>query len=385
MAGPLKGLKVIEMAGIGPAPFCAMLLADMGAEVVRIDRQEAIDLGLPGRHDRKHDILARGRRSVAIDLKSAAGRDVVLRMIERADVLIEGFRPGVMERLGLGPDVCLERNARLIYGRMTGFGQSGPLASSAGHDINYIALTGALAATGTAEKPVPPLNLVGDFGGGAMFLAFGVLAALHEASRSGKGQVVDAAMVDGAAYLTAMFYGLTASGAWREARAANALDGGAPWYDTYATGDGRWMAVGAIEGRFYAEMIEKLGLKDAGLPAQHDRARWPELRARIAAAFATRTRDEWEAVFLGSDACVVPMLGLGEAPRHPYNASRDVFLERDGVPQPAPAPRFSRTVPEAGRAPGPVGADTEDVLAAWGLPATEVAELKAQGIVGKKP
>ncbi len=385
MSGPLEGLRVIEMAGIGPAPFCAMLLADMGAEVVRIDRQEAIDLGLPGRNDRKYEVLLRGRRSLSVDLKSKAGRDVVLRMVNRADVLIEGFRPGVMERLGLGPDVCLQLNPRLVFGRMTGFGQEGPLAAAAGHDINYIALTGALAAIGPKDgKPVPPLNLVGDFGGGAMFLAFGVLAALHEARHSGRGQVVDAAMVDGAAYLTAMFYGLTAAGTWREARADNALDGGAPWYDTYATKDGGWMSVGAIEGRFYAEMIERLGLKDAGLPAQHDRAGWPVLRQLLADTFASRTRSEWEAVFKDSDACVVPVLGLGEAAGHPYNTVRGVFVTRDGVPQPAPAPRFSRTVPVAGAAPGPVGADTDAVLADWGLPVAEIAALKRQGVVGTK-
>ena len=385
MAGPLTGLRVIEMAGIGPAPFCAMLLADMGAEVVRIDRQEAIDLGLPGRNDRKYDILLRGRRSLSVDLKSKAGRDVVLGMTARADVLIEGFRPGVMERLGLGPDVCLQLNPRLVFGRMTGFGQEGPLAAAAGHDINYIALTGALAAIGPRDgKPVPPLNLVGDFGGGATFLAFGVLAALNETQRSGRGQVVDAAMVDGAAYLTAMFYGLTAAGSWRETRADNALDGGAPWYDTYATRDGGYMSVGAIEGRFYAEMIERLGLKDAGLPAQHDRARWPELRQRFTETFASRTRAEWEAVFKHSDACVVPVLGLSEAAAHPYNAARDVFVTRDGVPQPAPAPRFSRTVPEAGCVPGAVGAETESVLADWGLPAAEIAALKRQGVIGSK-
>lgn len=385
MAGPLTGMRVIEMAGIGPAPFCAMLLADMGAEVVRLDRQEAIDLGLPGRNERKYDILLRGRRSVSVDLKSNAGRDVVLHMVGRADVLIEGFRPGVMERLGLGPDVCLQLNPRLIFGRMTGFGQEGPLAAAAGHDINYIALTGALAAIGPRDgKPVPPLNLVGDFGGGAMFLAFGVLAALHEAQRSGRGQVVDAAMVDGAAYLTAMFYGLAAAGSWREARADNALDGGAPWYDTYATRDGGYMSVGAIEGRFYAEMIERLGLKDAGLPSQHDRARWPELRQRFADAFAGRTRAEWEAAFKDSDACVVPVLGLSEASGHPYNVARNVFVTRDGVPQPAPAPRFSRTPPEAGSAPRPVGADTESVLADWGLPAVEITALKTQGVIGVK-
>jgi alpha-methylacyl-CoA racemase len=383
MTGPLAGLRVIEMAGIGPAPFCAMLLADMGAEVVRIDRREPVDLGLPGRQDRKFEVLLRGRRSVAVDLKSAEGRGVVLRLVERADALIEGFRPGVMERLGLGPDACLARNNKLVYGRMTGFGQTGPLAAAAGHDIDYIALTGALGAIGpTGGKPVPPLNLVGDFGGGAMFLAFGVVAALFEASRSGRGQVVDAAMVDGAAYLSAMFYGLVAAGKWSLDRGANALDGGAPWYDTYETSDGGYMAVGAIEGRFYAELIAKLGFADTILPDQHDRAGWPELRARFTDAFANRTRAEWEILFKDSDACVAPVLSLAEAHAHPYNADRGVFLVRDGVPQPAPAPRFSRTKPSAGAAPGEIGADTEAVLTSWGIPSAEVAALKSAGIVG---
>lgn len=383
MAGPLAGLRVIELAGIGPAPFCAMLLADMGAEVVRVDRREAVDLGLPDRLDRKFDILLRGRRSLAIDLKSEAGRDVALRLVERADALIEGFRPGVMERLGLGPAVCLARNGRLVYGRMTGYGQDGPLASAAGHDIDYIALTGALASIGPAGgRPVPPLNLVGDFGGGAMFLAFGLVAALLEASKSGRGQVVDAAMVDGAAYLTSMFYGLAAAGAWREERGANALDGGAPWYDTHATSDGGAMAVGAIEGRFYAELIDKLGLTGADLPKQHDRARWPELRARLAGVFATRSRAEWEAVFAGSDACVAPVLSITEAHRHPHNSARDVFIERGGVAQPAPAPRFSRTVAVAGQPATAVGADTEAVLADWGLAAAEIGDLVRRGVVG---
>ncbi len=383
MAGPLAGLRVIELAGIGPAPFCAMLLADMGAEVVRIDRREAIDLGLPGRQDPKFDILLRGRRSAAVDLKSAAGRDVVLRLVERADVLIEGFRPGVMERLGLGPDVCLARNRRLVYGRMTGYGQEGPLASAAGHDINYIALSGALAGIGPAAgPPVPPLNLVGDFGGGAMFLAFGVLAALLEAAKSGRGQVVDAAMVDGAAYLASMFFGLVAAGRWREERGANAVDGGAPWYGAYATKDGGYMSVGAIEGRFYAELLDKLGLAGADLPKQHDRAGWPRLKAKFAEVFASRTRAEWEAIFAGSDACAAPVLTMSEALQHPYNRERSVFIERDGVPQPAPAPRFSRTVAAAGQAATAVGADTEAVLAAWGLATAEIGDLLRRGVVG---
>jgi len=292
----------------------------------------------------------------------------------------------VMERLGLGPEAVARRNPRLVYARMTGWGQQGPLAQAAGHDINYISIAGALAAIGApGGPPVVPLNLVGDYGGGSLYLVVGILAALLEARDSGRGQVVDAAICDGVVSLMSLFQSLALKGRLNEARGTNMLDGGAPYYGVYETADGGHISLGPIEPKFFALLAEKIDLPEHLRDAQHDRARWPELRARIAAAFATRTRDEWEAVFLGSDACVVPMLGLGEAPRHPYNASRDVFLERDGVPQPAPAPRFSRTVPEAGRAPGPVGADTEDVLAAWGLPATEIAELKAQGIVGKKP
>jgi alpha-methylacyl-CoA racemase len=383
MAGPLQGLRVIEMAGIGPAPFCAMLLADMGADVVRIDRRQAVDLGLPDQHEEKFETLLRGRRSAAVDLKSAEGRDVVLAMLALADVLLEGFRPGVMERLGLGPDAALARNPRLVYGRMTGYGQDGPLAAAAGHDITYIALTGVLGAIGPAGgRPVPPLNLIGDFGGGGMLLAFGVLAALNERQRSGRGQVVDAAMVEGAAYLASMVYSRVAAGSWREERGANALDGGAPWYDTYATRDGQYMAVGAIEGRFYAELLDRLGLANAGLPDQHDRARWPVLRAKFAEAFAGRARAEWEQVFAGSDACVVPVLSWSEAPRHPHNAVRGVFIERDGVPQPAPAPRFSRTPPQVGAPPRPVGADTRAVLVDYGLSETRIDDLIARGIVG---
>lgn len=383
--GPLQGLKIIEIAAIGPAPFAAMLLADMGAEIIRIDRPEAIDLGLPDRSDDKFDVLRRGRKSLALDLKSPAGRDVALRLITTADALIEGFRPGVMERLGLGPEACLAVNPRLSYGRMTGFGQDGPMAPRAGHDINYIALAGVLGAIGRAgEAPVPPLNLVGDFGGGGMFLAFGLVCAILEAKRSGRGQVVDAAMVDGAAYLNGLMQGLLSQGVWRDERGENLLDGAAPWYDSYRTRDGGYMAVGAIEGRFYQELLDKLGLADAKLPQQHDRSGWPTLRARFAEAFAARTREEWETIFAGSDACVCPVLSIAEAPRHPHNVARQNFLVRDGVLQPAPAPRFSRTAPAAGDVPGKAGAHTNNVLLAAGYSQAEVARLERDGIVGRR-
>src|SRR5262245_7807180 len=380
--GPLAGYRIVEMAGIGPAPFAAMLLADMGAEVIRVDRCEAADLGLPGR-EAKFDVLYRGRRSVAVDVKAEAGRDVVKRLAAKADAIIEGFRPGVMERLGLGPDALLGLNPRLVFGRMTGFGQDGPLANAAGHDIDYIALAGVLHAIGRkGEAPVPPLNLVGDFGGGGMLLAFGVVCALLEAQRSGKGQVVDAAMVDGSATLMALMFGLFAQGTWKDERGVNVLDTGAPWYDTYRTKDGKWLAVGAIETRFYKAFVERLGLSLADLPRQHDRSGWPDLRRRFAEAITARTRDEWERVFEGSDACVAPVLALSEAAQHPHNKARGTFVTRDGVQQPAPAPRFSRTVPEMGAPPRPTGTDTEAVLADFGFSTAELAELKEAGVVG---
>src|SRR5262245_36351640 len=380
--GPLAGYRIVEMAGIGPAPFAAMLLADMGAEVIRVDRREAADLGLPGR-DIKFDVLHRGRRSIAVDVKVEAGREVVKRLAAKADAIIEGFRPGVMERLGLDPDALLALNPKLVFGRMTGFGQDGPLAPAAGHDINYIALAGVLHAIGRkGEAPVPPLNLVGDFGGGGMFLAFGVVCALLEAQRSGRGQVVDAAMVDGSATLMALMFGLYAQGTWKDERGVNVLDTGAPWYDTYATKDGKWLAVGAIERRFYEAFIERLGLNPGDLPKQHDRNGWPELRRRFAERIAGRTRDEWERVFEGTDACVAPVLSLAEVARHPHNAARGAFLERDGVLQPAPAPRFSRTVPKMGAPPRPAGADTDAVLSDFGFSTAEIAELKEAGVIG---
>ena len=380
--GPLAGFRIIEMAGIGPAPFAATLISDMGAEVIRIDRREAADLGLPGREP-KFDVLHRGRRSLAVDLKTEAGCAVVKRLAAKADGLIEGFRPGVMERLGLSPQELIEANPRLVVGRMTGFGQDGPMAQNAGHDINYIALAGVLHAIGRkGEGPVPPLNLVGDFGGGGMFLAFGVVCALLEAQKSGKGQVVDAAMVDGAAYLAAGIYGLYSQGTWADERGVNVIDSGAPWYDVYKTKDGKWLSVGAIEKRFYAELVEKLGLGDAQLPKQHDRKGWPELRRRFTEAIAGKTRSEWETVFAESDACVAPVLSFGEVEAHPHNKARTTFHRRDGVLQPGPAPRYSRTRCEMGAPGRGRGVDSEAVLGDWGYAPAEVAELKAAGVVG---
>jgi alpha-methylacyl-CoA racemase len=382
--GPLQGVTIIELAGIGPAPFAGMLLADMGARVVRIDRREDADLGIPGRAP-KFDVLARGRQSIALDIKSEAGREIVLRLAASADALIEGFRPGVIERLGIGPEVLMKANPRLVVGRMTGFGQDGPWADRAGHDIDYIALSGALHAFGRkGEAPLPPLNLVGDFGGGGMFLAFGVVCAILEARASGKGQVVDAAMVDGAAYLMAMIFGMRSAGRWADERGVNILDTGAPWYDTYRTRDGKWLAVGAIEKKFYAELLDRLGLAGrADLPGQFEMKRWDELRRIFADTIAQRTRDEWEAVFDGSDACVAPILSLDEVARHPHMAARGVIVDVDAVRQPAPAPRFSRTVPQMGRAPVAAGSDDDAVLGAAGYSSAEIATLKSKGVVGR--
>jgi alpha-methylacyl-CoA racemase len=384
MKGPLAGLRIIEMAGIGPAPFAAMLLADMGAEIIRVDRRDAADLGLPGR-ETKFEVLHRGRRSLAVDLKHERGQAVVKRLTAQADAIIEGFRPGVMERLGLGPDDLLAVNPKLIFGRMTGFGQEGPMAQSAGHDINYISLAGVLHTIGRKDQaPVPPLNLVGDFGGGGMFLAFGVVCALLEARRSGKGQVVDAAMVDGAAYLMALTYGMYAQGTWRDERGANVLDTGSPWYEVYQTKDAKWLSVGAIEQRFYAEFVAKLGLTTAELPQQHDRSGWPDLRRRFAEAIASRTRSEWERIFAGSDACVAPVLSLKEVDTFEHNKVRGTFEIRDGVMQPAPAPRFSRTACEMGSPPRPRGADSQAVLSDWGFAALEIEDLKSAGVIGNQ-
>ncbi len=380
--GPLVGLKVVEMAGLGPAPFCAMMLADQGADVIRIERPPT---GAPAIVSGKFDILTRGRTSVQLDLRQPPAVEIVLDLVAAADVLIEGFRPGVMERMGLGPDTCLARNPRLVYGRMTGWGQHGPLSLAAGHDINYIALSGMLHAIGPADAPpTPPLNLVGDFGGGAMMLAFGVMCAVHEARQSGLGQVVDAAMTDGAALLGAMMYGMKAAGNWSNRRGDNLLDGGAPFYATYACADGKHVAIGPLEPQFYAQLRRLCGLEDDPLlDARDDPARWPELRQRLGDLFRTRSRDEWCALLEGSDACFAPVLDWDEAPAHPHNQARGTFVTIDDVVQPAPAPRFSRTpagVPvAAGRA-----SSAEALLAAWGLPADRLAGLKAPDVTEGK-
>ena len=378
MSGPLSGVKVLEIAGIGPGPFCGMLLADMGADVLRVDRVQANDLGLPVAP--KYDIMSRGRRSIALDLKRPESIRTVLALAARADALIEGFRPGVTERLGLGPEDCFALNPRLVYGRITGWGQDGPLAQAAGHDINYIALTGALHAIGRkGGTPVPPLNLVGDFGGGGMVLAFGIACALYEARASGKGQVIDAAMTEGAASLMAMFYGRMAAGHWRDERGVNVLDTGAPWYDAYETADGKHVAVGSIEGRFYAELLTRLGLDPASLPGQFDFARWPELRAAFTAAFKTRTREEWCREMEGTDVCFAPVLSLAEAPLHPHNLARGAFVDIDGVAQPAPSPRFSRTPGAIARGAPERGEGGAQALTDWGFSADEIEGFRAGG------
>nr|HET7857893.1 CaiB/BaiF CoA-transferase family protein [Caldimonas sp.] len=373
--GPLSGLRVVEFEAIGPGPFAGMMLADMGADVLLLDRPGDADLGIG--HRRRFDVMRRGRRSLVVDLKTPAGIATALRVCDKADALIEGFRPGVMERLGLGPEVVLARNPRLVYGRMTGWGQEGPLADRAGHDIDYIAIAGVLHAIGRAgEAPVPPLNLVGDFGGGGLLLAFGIACGVIEARTSGRGQVVDAAMIDGAALLAAMFSGFLASGIWRDERGTNILDGGAPWYDTYETRDGRHVAVGAIEARFYAELLARLGLDAALARTQHDRTTWPSLRATLAARFKEKTRDEWAAVFAGADACVAPVLTFAESRAHPQVAARGGTIKIDGVAQPAPAPRFGRTPGAATRPPPERGSGGAEALADWGFDAAEIAALR---------
>lgn len=360
--GPLHGIKIVEMAGIGPAPFCAMMLADFGADVVRIDRADVGDLGIPV--DPLRDVLNRGKRSIVLDLKSADGKKTAMQLIAQTDGLVEGFRPGVMERLGLGPDACLAFNPRLVYGRITGWGQEGPLAQAAGHDINYIAIAGALGAIGRkGEAPIAPLNLIGDFGGGGVYLALGIACALVEARGSGKGQVVDAAMLDGATSLMTFLYGMLADGQWSETRGDNLIDGGAPWYNTYAAADGEYIAVGAIEDRFYRAFVAGLGLDLAELPARGDKARWPQLQARFAGRIAERSRSDWVSTFAGIDACVTPVLGLREVFEHPQVVQRHTFVERFGVKQPAPAPRFSRTSAAIRRRPPRPGEHTEEILA----------------------
>jgi alpha-methylacyl-CoA racemase len=379
--GPLAGVRVIEVAGIGPGPFCAMMLSDMGADVLRVDRTGAADLGLS--IDPKFNVLNRGRRSVALDLKTPAAVTAMKRLIADADALIEGFRPGVMERLGLGPDDCLAVNPRLVYGRMTGWGQDGPMAAAAGHDINYIALSGVLHSIGRkGEAPVPPLNLVGDFGGGGMYLAFGVVCALLEAKRSGRGQVVDAAMVDGAASLAAAVFGLRAVGMWNDERGDNILDSGAPWYDVYETQDGEHVAIGSIEKRFYGELLRLTGLEDEPLPPQHDKKRWGELRAKLTEVFKQKTRAEWCRIMEGSDVCFAPVLSLAEAPAHAHNRARGTFVEVAGVVQPGPAPRFSRTPGAIARPPARAGEHTEEALRDWGFSPDDLSALRAQGALG---
>jgi alpha-methylacyl-CoA racemase len=380
MTGPLEGVRVIEIAGIGPGPFAAMMLADMGADVVRVDRAEKVSGGDPA--SPPIDLLGRGRRSVGIDLKHPEGAGVLLRLAEQADALIEGFRPGVMERLGIGPEECMARNPRLVYGRMTGWGQEGPYADASGHDINYIALAGALEPIGRAgERPVPPLNLIGDFGGGGMFMAYGVVCALLEAGRSGRGQVVDAAMVDGAAVLTTFIHSLRAIGIWTDERGTNLLDTGAPFYDVYETADHRYVSVGSIEPQFYAELLRLSGLEGEELPGQMDRSQWSTLKERVAEVFRTKTRDEWCALMEGTDVCFAPVLSMGEAPTHPHNRQRETFVEVAGVPQPAPAPRFGRTPGAIDRPPPHFGQHTDDTLAEWGFTGDEREKLRQAGAI----
>lgn len=379
--GPLQGIRVLELAGIGPAPFGCMLLADLGAEVVRVERAgdatSTIDGAGRAESDPKRYVPLRGRRSIALDLKSPIGRETLLALVERADVLVEAFRPGAAERLGVGPDDCLARNPRLVYARMTGWGQTGPLSATAGHDINYIAVAGALDNfRRTGERPLAPLNVVGDMGGGGMLLAFGIAAALVHAGRTGEGQVVDAAMVDGAALQLATTLGMRAQGRWPGEPGSNRTDSGAPFYEVYECADGRFLAVGALETPFWNEFVKLLGIPADSLPIRDDSASWPEGKRRLAEIFRSRSRDEWEAVFDGSDACVAPVLSLDEAPKHPHAVARSAFIDIGGTVQPAPAPRFSKT-PAAMPAPPPQrGADTETVLRDWGVPADPIAGLR---------
>jgi alpha-methylacyl-CoA racemase len=382
MAGPLEGYRIIEIAGIGPGPFAAMLLADLGAEVIRVER--AASVRGPAPDDPHYDVSLRGRRNIALDLKHPDGAATLLDLVESADALIEGFRPGVMERLGIGPDECLARNPKLVFGRMTGWGQTGPYSQAAGHDINYISLAGALAHFGRrGEAPVPPLNMVGDFGGGGMFLALGVVAAILEAQRSGQGQVVDTAMVDGSAVLMSMFWAMRTIGAFDErARGTNLLDTGAHFYDVYECADGEYVSIGSIEPQFYAELLRLTGLEgDPQFARQMDRDAWPELKQRIAALFATKTRDEWCALMERTDVCFAPVLTMSEAAAHPHNVERETFVEVAGIQQPAPAPRFSRTVPEIERPPAHAGQHTREVLADLGLPDERIEQLIDSGAV----
>jgi alpha-methylacyl-CoA racemase len=377
MAGPLSGIRILEIAGIGPGPFAAMMLADMGAEVVRVDRVQAVRDNVTGSH---WDVMLRGRRNVALDLKHPEGVEALLTLVEGADAIIEGFRPGVMERLGVGPDQCLARNPKLVFGRMTGWGQEGPYANSAGHDINYIALAGALAHFGRAgEPPTPPLNMVGDFGGGGMFLAFGVVCALLESQRSGKGQVVDAAMVDGSAVLMSMFWAFKNIGMFDEsARGTNLLDTGAHFYDVFECADGEWVSIGSIEPQFYALLLEKTGVS-AEFAAQMDRSKWPQLKEKLAAVFRTKTRAQWNEIMEGTDVCYAPVLRMSEAAQHPHNVARNTFVEVAGITQPAPAPRYSRTITNVPTPPAHAGEHTRAVLADWGFDADRIDALVAAG------
>ncbi|MEC8071206.1 MAG: CaiB/BaiF CoA-transferase family protein [Pseudomonadota bacterium] len=376
--GPLAGLRVVELQGIGPGPFCGMMLADMGAEIIRVDRSAAVGSGA-----RSSDVLARGRKSVAVDLKNPEGVETVLKLVESADVLLEGFRPGVTERLGLGPDVCLARNPKLIYGRMTGWGQTGTMAHAAGHDINYISLSGVLHAIGEGNsRPTPPLNLVGDFGGGGMLLAFGIVAALYERATSGQGQVIDAAMTDGSALLMNSIFGLMSQGVWNQNRGSNLLDGGAHFYGTYETKDGKHVSLGSIEPQFYALLLEKTGLdQDPDLAKQMSRDDWPMLREKLAAVMATKTRDEWDGIMLGTDICYAPILNFEEAVEHPHNQARQTFVNSADITQAAPAPRFSRTEPELPQPPVAPGQHTDEILAGIGLGAAAIVDLKESGAV----
>lgn len=369
--GPLQGIKIIEMAGIGPGPFCAMMLSDMGAEVIRIDRLNAKGTGHTA------NVLNRGRKSITLDLKNESAVAAALRLIEAADGLIEGFRPGVMERLGLGPDVCLQRNPGLVYGRMTGWGQHGPLAHVAGHDINYISIAGALGAMGYDDRPpAPPLNLVGDFGGGAMYLLAGILAALLERGKSGKGQVVDAAMTDGTASLLSPFFGLMEMGAWTTQRHSNKLDGGAHYYGSYECSDGKYISIGSIEPQFYALLLEKCGITDPAFLAQQDQSGWPELREKLKQLFITKTRQQWCDIMESTDVCFAPVLDLSEAPSHPHNLARETFVKVAGVTQPAPAPRFSRTQGQIQFPAALAGEHTDEILQRWGFTSNEIDSLK---------
>ena len=377
--GPLAGIRIVELAGIGPGPMCAMLLADLGAEVILVERTGESGLGVPLK--RHFAVTSRGRKSIALDLKKPEAIETVLRLIEKSDGLIEGFRPGVMERLGLSPEICMARNPKLVFGRMTGFGQHGPLAHAAGHDINYISLTGALHAMGRkGDKPVPPLNLVGDFGGGALYLAFGMMAAMLRAQKTGEGDVVDAAMVDGAASLMAMFYGLTAAGRWTDHRGQNILDTGAPWYDVYETKDGKYFAIGAIETKFFAVLADRIGLTEEDRKRQYDVGYWPTLKARITDIMKTKTRDEWSAILEGTDACATPVLSIAEAPSHPHMAARKTFENRAGVVQPAAAPRFARAGAPTVAPPPESGAQTQELLALAGYSEPEIAAMLASGV-----